>query len=305
MGREQEALEAFRQLNDGAEYVRMAGERARAARDWGAAITLYELSMSIAPTRDAAQALLDLYLRTENDQAVAEVWRRLATATPQSDPQHWWAQGALAEWNEEWDSAAKAFERGAELSDTPCDFFRRQVSNLERLQEWDEAEGACLQALDVCPDRRWPYLQLGSLRSQQDDDVGALQWYRRAELLWPESLEPKYHMGVIYFGQEDYGQAQALLQQALALDARHHWSAYFLAWCFHESGDQARAISTLSRAIELSGSEPWRWAMLLGDWQVERQAWEQAIAAYQQALQWRPGEEAVQRRLDRAVERSR
>jgi tetratricopeptide (TPR) repeat protein len=305
MGREQEALEQYRQLEGAAEYVGMAGKRASASGDWSAAIQLYELSMSIAPTRVAAQALVELYLESGQEQAAAAVWRHMAAATDESNPDHWWAQGSLAEWSEDWDGAASAFERGAALSDAPCDFYWQQAANLERLQAWDQAEGVYLIGLDICPGQAWPYLELGSLAHQKGDDIGALQWYGQAESLWPERPEPKYYMGLIYYRQADYPRAQSLFQQALALDPTHHWSAYYLAWCFHRSGDPTRAVSALSRAIDLHPGEPWRWAVELGDWQVELWDWEQAIAAYRQALQWRPGDEAIQGKLDRALEHSR
>jgi tetratricopeptide (TPR) repeat protein len=217
------------------------------------------------------------------------------------DPDHWRALGQSEELREEWRAAAVAYERGAEAGGDPCSFLERQVACLQRLEEWAGAQDVSSRALALCPDGEWPYLQLGNLRRQQGDDAGALVWYKQAEARWPQDVNPKYYIGLSLYEQGDHEQAKAYFCRALAVEPWHEASMYYLAWCFYRSADMEQAVATLANAIEVHGSEPWHWAVTLGDWQLERGAWEEAVTAYQQALAWRPSEATIQQRLRSAM----
>jgi tetratricopeptide (TPR) repeat protein len=302
LGREEEALVLYREINGAADYLHMRGALAEASQRTDAAAAWYELGIRVLPTLATAQRLAELYQESEQHDAAVAVWRRLSEGTQEADPDHWWALGQSAELAEDWETAARVYDRGAERSHDPCRFWEPQESALERLEEWARAEGVAHEALDACPERLWPYLRLGGLQSRQADYAGALFWYGQAEVLWPEHVSPKFYLGVIHFEQTLYEQAEMYFQQALALDPHHLWSMYHLAWCFHESQEKPRAVDTLSRAIELDPGEPWRWARLLGDWQFELGHREEALSAYRQALLWHPGDESIRERIERLLE---
>jgi tetratricopeptide (TPR) repeat protein len=297
LGRREEALTLFREIGGVAGYFSALGKRAEAAKDSDAAVGCYELSFAIMPTRGVAQTLALSYLEREQPEAAMVVWRQLIEATDESTPDHWWAVGQLAELTEQWQTAANAYERGAEVSEASCEFRQRQETCLEQLGHWAVAEEVCRKALDACPNWLWPYLRLGYLRSEQGDDTGALFWYRRGESLSPQGVSAKYYVGALYYRQGSYEQAKEYFQQALALNPRHSWSTYYLAWCFYQMEEKQAAVAALSRAIELHAGQPWQWAILLGDWRSELRDWKGALAAYRQALQWHPGDETVQQRI--------
>jgi tetratricopeptide (TPR) repeat protein len=302
LGREEEALVLYREINGAADYLRMRGGLAEASRHTDAAVAWYELGIRVLPTLATAQSLAELYLESAQHDAAIAVWRRLGEGTQEADPDHWWALGQSAELAEDWETAARAYERGAERGDDPCRFWEPQESALERLEEWARSERVAREALDACPGQLWPYLRLGGLLSRQADYADALFWYEQAEVLWPEHVSPKFYLGVIHFEQEQYEAAETYFQQALVLDPHHLWSMYHLAWCFHESQERPRAVETLSRAIKLDPGEPWSWARLLGDWQFELGHREEALTAYQQALLWHPGDESIRDRIERLLE---
>jgi tetratricopeptide (TPR) repeat protein len=302
LGRAEEAVALYRQIDRAAVYLTSRAELAEGSRDTSAAISWYELAVDVAPTLTTARELTTLYLESEQIEAAIAVWRRLADGTHEADPDHWWALGQSAELAEDWETAARAYERGEEQSDDPCRFWEPQEAALERLEQWAGAERVSHKALDTCPEQLWPYLRLGDLRRRQADYAGALHWYTQAEVLWPEHLSPKYYVAVVHFEQDLYEQAETYFQQALALDPSHSGSIYHLAWCFHETEQKVRAVETLSRAIQHHSGEPWRWAALLGDWRLELGHREQALAAYRQALLWHPDDESVQARIESALQ---
>jgi len=302
LGCEEEALVLYREINGAAYYLHMRGEMAETSQGTDAALAWYELGMEVLPMEATAQRSAALYLESEQRDAAIAVWRRLSEGTHEADPDHWWALGQSAELAEDWETAVRAYERGAEQSDNPCRFWERQEAALERLEEWARAETVSQEALDVCPEWLWPYLRLGNLRRRQADYAGALHWYKQAEVLRPEHVSPQFYIGVIHYEQKQYEQAETYFQQALALDPSHSWSIYYLAWCFHETGQKVRAVETLSRAIQQQSGEPWRWAVLLGDWQLELGHREEALEAYRQALLWRPGDESIQARIESGLQ---
>jgi len=59
-------------------------------------------------------------------------------------------------------------------------------------------------------------------------------------------------------------------------------------WEKHEE-----AVSWLQTAIGLYPGQPWNWAVQLGDWLAESGDREGALAAYRQALEWKPGDEGI------------
>ena len=301
LGRKEEAVALYRQMNGAAGYFGWRGEQAEATPDSSVAREWYELSMAISPTLLTAHHLAQLHLESQDADAAWRVWRQVVEATGELEPDHWWALGQSAELREEWGAAAFAYERGAEEGGDPCSSLERQTASLERLEEWVEAEDLSRQALTLCPNEEWPYLRLGNLRRQQGDDAGALLWYKQAEARWPDDIYSKHSIGLSLYEQGDYEQAKAYFRRALAIEPCNVESIYYLGWCFYRSEDMEQAVVILSNAIELHGAKPWSWAVTLGDWQRERGAWEEAVTAYQQALAWRPGETTIQRRLEGAM----
>ncbi|MCS7287467.1 MAG: tetratricopeptide repeat protein, partial [Anaerolineae bacterium] len=125
----------------------------------------------------------------------------------------------------------------------------------------------------------------------------ALAWYRKAEKVAPDRYEPKYFIGLAYFLKEEYPTAEASFRTALAMAPQHVWSAYFLAHTLYHQGKREEATEWLREAIRLYPGQPWDWAVQLGDWLAEAGDKEGALAAYRQALEWRPGDEGIQAKI--------
>jgi len=279
-----------------------AGQYAETAGAEGTAAAWYELSQDMGPSREAANRLARLYQREERLEEAIAVWQRLAAARPQECPDHWWALGQAAELAQEWEQASWAYGRGvevtSEVAEDPYDFWMRQGVAFERLQRREEAEAAYRQAQAVRPDVPWPYLSLGHLRRKQEDYAGALAWYRQAETVAPEHLAPAYYQGMMYYLLEDYVEARVYLERTLVVNPDHIGSNYYLAQALHQLRERDQAVTFLAQAVALHTGKPWRWVVQLGNWRLELGDREGAMAAYQQALEWRPGESEVERRIE-------
>jgi hypothetical protein len=60
---------------------------------------------------------------------------------------------------------------------------------------------------------------------------------------------------------------------------------------------RARAVDVICHNVAgcqcLYPGQPWDWAVQLGDWLAESGDREGALAAYRQALEWKPGDEGI------------
>jgi len=59
------------------------------------------------------------------------------------------------------------------------------------------------------------------------------------------------------------------------------------------AGSAGEAIGRMRQAIALYLGKPWQWAVQLGDWLAEAGDKAGALAAYRQALEWKPGDEGI------------
>ena len=278
------------------------GDQARTAQEWEHALEWYGRAFSLTPDRQAAARMEAVYLQLGRKEEAVARWQELAALLPDSDPDHWWALGRAAELAENWEEAAGAYGQGAERARQPYDFWMRQGYACERLRDWERAEMAYRQAVEARPDLPWPYLGVGhTLRARQDYE-GALAWYWRAEGLAPERLDPKYHIGYTYYLLQDYPTAEAYFRRALAINPQHAWSAYWLARCLYQRGEQERAIAWLRSAIEWHGRQPWNWVVELGDWLAAAGDRTGALEAYRQALEWKPGDENIQKKIQEVLD---
>ena len=280
-----------------ASYLDFQGDRARSAERWEEALRWYEKSFTLVPSVPRANRLESVYLKLERKNEAIACWEKLATVLPETEPEHWWALGRAAELGEDWEKAAEAYGRGAELATKPYDYWMRQGVNYERLKDWERAEAAYRKAVEARPDLFWPYLSVGHMRRVQKDYDGMLEWYLRAEAIAPNRYEPQYWLGYAHYLREEYAEAQERLERALELNPQHAWSAYYLAWSLYRQGARGEAIGRMRQAIALYRGKPWQWAVQLGDWLAEVGDKEGALAAYRQALEWKPGDEGIEAKI--------
>jgi tetratricopeptide (TPR) repeat protein len=243
------------------------GERARALdRGSASAETLsawYGLSLRLSPGRDAAGRLANVYRSAGQAEQAVLLWRWLADRFPLEEGDYWWAIAQAAELESAWDQAAQAYARGAQVASEPYDFWMRQAALFGRLERVREQEQAYHRAIEACPDCVAPYLALGHLWRRQGQLQGARAWFGEAARVAPRSVYPLYY------------QAQVL----------------------YDEGARSAAVQSLERALVLHQGQRWEWAMQLGDWRRQGGDRSGALAAYRQALEWKPDETAIQERI--------
>ena len=140
------------EANHLARYFELAGGTAEQVGFDNAAISNIELSLFHVPTKNTAEYLINLYKKTNQVEKIPTAWQLLVSSLPKDNPDYWWAQGQLAELDQDWSSAAGYYEKGAGLIRDPYPFLMAQGDAYKKLQDWKSAEEVFKAAVKARPD---------------------------------------------------------------------------------------------------------------------------------------------------------
>ncbi|GAB4523603.1 MAG: hypothetical protein Kow0047_33630 [Anaerolineae bacterium] len=242
--------------------------RARGSGERDVALAWYRFALALRPDLAAAEALAGLYRERDELEQAKRTWQSVIDRLPAKDPDHWWAQGQLAELEGAWDAAARAYETGATLADpSRADrFYFRAGDMWQRARDDAAAEGAFRQVLEVRPDHVDAMLRLGHLaRSQRAYDV-AEAWYRRAAEAVPDRYDPVAFLGVNARERGDHAAALAYLDRALEIRPGVGWVLYHKALALDALDRRAEAIQALEEAVAAQANPAQSWVDLLAWW---------------------------------------
>ncbi|MCZ7574945.1 MAG: hypothetical protein M5U01_40860 [Ardenticatenaceae bacterium] len=255
-----------------ASYCYYRGLQAEQAGIVDAAIEWYKLSLKIAPARPTVEALVEYYLGHQQTIEAINAWGQLAHATPEIEADHWWALAQAAQLAKDWNAALAAYQRGAQVSESPFDF----------------------------------YMEMGHLQRKRGQYEAALIWYQQARVADPNRWGPEHFQGVVYYHLEDFDRAKVFLLKANVQNPSNPFVWYYLGLSEYKAGHLPEAVHQLRQAVLLCQREitcrnqVWQWGRLLGDWYTQGGRCEDAVRAYQQVLSWRPDEPTVMERLNAA-----
>jgi len=252
-----------------ADYATQFGSEKERQKDLATAIDWYEFAFAYAPSEAAAGKLASLYRRLGEDASAEEVWHRLQTSFSSESPEYWWAVGQMAEQKKDWEAAANAYHKAAELA-TNTDAFKylsREGLMWRRARDFDHARIAYQKAIALMPDKIDAYLGMGETYRAQKAYEEAAQWFARAQELFPKDYRPPYYLGLVARAQKNYEDALAHFDASLALKPDNPSVLYYKAITLDAMQRRGEAIQTLSQAIAHHKNPPENWRKLLSKWE--------------------------------------
>jgi Flp pilus assembly protein TadD len=124
-----------------------------------------------------------------------------------------------------------------------------------------DAKNEFQTAIDLDGDNwRWPYL-LGALQIDSGDLKGAEENLKAALGKTPDNARVLYNLGLLHQKQDRLGDAEAMLEKSVALDARAD-TILALGNVLMQRGALDRAVQMYKRAVEVSPSEYDAWGDL-------------------------------------------
>lgn len=287
-------------LKNLAQYAHSKGWELDQAGEIEGATNWYNLSIRLHPILAVVERLEDIYERSGRLDKSLELWGIITKILPPQDALYWLAKGAEADINQDWLTAADAYEKGAEKATDPrtaASIYIRQAVSLKQVNDWQGAEGAYMAALSRFPEMSLPYIEIGNIRYFLKDYQEALKWYLLAKDRAPQYSAILYHLGETYYQLSQLDEAIDLLQTVIELEPLNAKAHYLLAQCLYAQERKLEAISILSMVIEKNPERTWQWAAQLGDWNLETGNRQDALFAYRQALEWNPENSELKEKL--------
>ncbi|MGH9335940.1 MAG: tetratricopeptide repeat protein, partial [Vicinamibacteria bacterium] len=149
-------------------------------------------------------------------------------------------------------SAVEAFERVVALAPRDPYAWRQLGSGNLVLQRWTPAIEAFERALEIeGQEEPGLLLALGYAHERRAESERALELYRRAARLAPRSGRPPYRIGRTLMAQGKLEEAEKAFRESAAIDPKMPEPLGFLGEIQLKRGENAVAIATLERAVEV------------------------------------------------------
>ena len=167
----------------------------------------------------------------------------------------------------------------------PASVFQ-SAQGLEKQGKWDQVVNVLKQELEaVEPALNQRYELLAKALRIEGNGDGAMEYYKKMLMLYPNQAKPFANLGSIYAQKEQWQDAKAAYQQAIQLEPNFAGAYRNLARVWQSTGDEAVAADCWVKAYEL---EPdWGDAsdhLALGQTLVTQGKGEAAIAAFNRAI---------------------
>jgi tetratricopeptide (TPR) repeat protein len=266
------------------------------------AIKNLTLAATNPPFPDTAYYLGYAYLK-KGDTAAAEKWLRKAAELSPQDFRVQERLGLLYRAMGRKEEEEKAFALSTELhkGDVEATQVALECSQALDARPRDEARAVCDKLDD--PHDLSKLVTLGTIYGQHGKYEEALEPFRQAARLDPESYEMQYNLGLTLFRLKRYGEARAPLEKAAQLRPDMFEMNAPLGAALFMLGDDVAAYPVLSRAHQLAPENAdmiellFKTAVSLAAQNVKRKEYATALPYMLKAAELQPADAEVHRRL--------
>lgn len=192
------------------------------------------------------------------DYADADRWLKESVARNPKDAESWYYLGRTQYNENHFAEALPSFARCLALEPRHVKAEANTGLALEGLRRTDEAGAAYRLAIsweeEGATKSAEPYIDLGSLLLQQNQNEQAVAYLRQAAELAPEEVRARERLGTAYFRLDDFSNAQAQLEKAVELAPNNAAVHYLLGQTYRKQGLTDKARAELARATELNAA---------------------------------------------------
>jgi tetratricopeptide (TPR) repeat protein len=193
----------------------------------------------------------------------AEHWLKEALARDAHDAESWYYLGRTQYNENHFADAVAAFGRCLQLDPRHVKAEANLGLALQGLQRNAEAEAAYRLAISweqaagnsvASGKTAEPYIDLGGLLLEENKNEEAVQFLLRGAEIAPGEFRVREKLGTAYFRLDDLGNAQAQLEQAVALAPQNAAMHYMLGQTYRKQGQPDKARVEFERATALNGA---------------------------------------------------
>jgi tetratricopeptide (TPR) repeat protein len=266
------------------------------------AIKNLTLAAAAPPFPDTPYYLGYAYFR-KRDLRSAEQWLRKAAELAPRDFRVQERLGLLYQMMGHKEDAQKAFARSAELHQSDIQTTQAALDCAQKLETKpiEDARTFCQQLFD--PQDAGKLVALGMTYGQHGDYADAVEPFRRAAELEPDSYEIQYDLGLTYFRLQRYREARGPLEKAVELRMDIFEVNAPLGAVLFALGEDLRAYQVLSKAHQLKPESAsvkgllFKVATLLAQQSLNGKKYEDALRYLLKSAELRPDDTSTHRRL--------
>ncbi|MEG3971326.1 tetratricopeptide repeat protein [Microcoleus sp. T2B6] len=223
---------------------------------WREAEAAYRKSIDLNPNSFLSYYNLgSVLLKLEKWQEAAIAYRTAVEINPDYSWSYY-SIGAACDRLEEWSESAAAYQRATELDPNFFSAFHQLGDALVKLEKWSEAEAAYERAIALNADLFWSHYNLALTLVKLQKFEAATLAYRRAIALNPEFSWTYHNLGAALLKTQQWKAAATAYQRAIELNPTISWSYYNLGDALSGSHAWNDAVSAYLCAIQIEPSLP-------------------------------------------------
>ncbi|MEP6518457.1 tetratricopeptide repeat protein [Microcoleus vaginatus] len=238
------------------EFYYKLGNVLQAKELWREAEAAYRKSIDLNPNSFFSYYNLgSVLLNLEKWQEAAIAYRTAVEINPDYSWSYY-SIGAACDRLEEWSESAAAYQRATEVDPNFFAAFHKLGDALFKLEKWSEAEAAYERAIALNADLFWSHYNLALTLVKLQKFAAATLAYRRAIALNPEFSWTYHNLGEALLKTQQWKAAATAYQRAIELNPSISWSYYNLGDALSESHAWNDAVSAYLCALQIEPSLP-------------------------------------------------
>lgn len=118
-------------------------------------------------------------------------------------------------------------------------------------QDLDEAYEYFNSILSIDDQEMWGYIGLCNIERIRNNNLNALQWCKQSVFLYPENAYSNFYLGLVYLEMQDYHEAINWLQRAVANERNSANIWLRLGQTYQQIGDKEQALDAYQKALQI------------------------------------------------------
>lgn len=172
---------------------------------------------------------------------------------------------------------------------------------LSEVKRFEEAEAAYRKVLELDPDYRGAWYNLGNNAFRQQYYEDAIRFYREEQALHP-SAATLVALGWAYEGQDEIDRARSAYEQAIEADSTHAPAYARLGQLYEDEGELEEAFRHSRRALELAPDDV-NYRYVVGAQRLRLDRLEEAVDDLEAVTEARPWHQGAHYNLGQALMR--
>ncbi|MDR4507354.1 MAG: tetratricopeptide repeat protein [Candidatus Brocadiaceae bacterium] len=230
------------------------------------------------------------------DEALVEYSK--AIESDKESAEAYYGRGMVYFEQEKLEEAARDFRKAIDIKTDFLDAHKMLAKTFTEIGAPPDQFTQRLIRIQEEPDNAMSYVDMGVFQHKLEQDLDAIENYKRALELDPKNSYILYNLGVGYLDMGLYEDAEAIFKESLEIEPDYDKAHYNLAFSYHKQGRIDETIKELNTTLEVNPQYSDCY-VVFGLISLREKKFEEAIGHYNKALEINP--DNLEARYQRAI----